>query len=711
MLSDSRYVDNVVLQKATLQALLTNIKNYPILDIEYIQEGEKDISTNLDVWENYTDGTPCVKITYGDETSLKGNVIFAETLKTRIVEAQRAIIEKTNTIADYQNRVSHWNKVYEVNDKIYQERYGALQAYGGNITAQAMDDKAALMALGQLIDDLKYSLDQSLSGSWWSPEPNHVYARFQEVWKDIKPPTANQYNYILAEETEDYNRLKKYYTKNGSNYLEYNYSTAEQWREDLGNHLIYKRYAVFVPVLQDRADLLAALNSTPTLTTAEANALLALQSAVTEYPDYGSLDVVNTLNTNITTIQQYVTTYINFVLNEADRKRQAALTAKNSLIGQSADLTSQIAALRQNINTWNDWIEKIATGEWKLNAAGNGIERMTGGTNRTMHGYKYVKVGSNIKFMNASGNLVPETSSNAQQANGTIRVIANGHVYDVPVKGMTSNSTPLDITSNFAIYDESERTKAAANRVRIDEKYVKIIGDTMTGALEIAPTNLADNTVALSLNGNTAQAGSIVSNNGHMFARGGALVAGTFLALKGYPGYTPNNSAGFWYDGTNTRIRTYNITANSDTIDFQAHKVYNAVFNDYAEYRKTINAKAGLCVVDNDDGSLKIADKRLMPGAQVISDTFGTCMGETDNSKTPLAVAGRVLVYPYRHKSEYHAGMAVCTAPDGTVDIMTREEIRDYPDCIVGIVSEIPNYTRWGSDNVFVDGRIWIKVK
>ena len=63
MLSDSRYVDNVVLQKATLQALLTNIKNYPILDIEYIQEGERDINTDLDVWENYTDGIPCIKIT------------------------------------------------------------------------------------------------------------------------------------------------------------------------------------------------------------------------------------------------------------------------------------------------------------------------------------------------------------------------------------------------------------------------------------------------------------------------------------------------------------------------------------------------------------------------------------------------------------------------------------------------------------------------
>lgn len=153
------------------------------------------------------------------------------------------------------------------------------------------------------------------------------------------------------------------------------------------------------------------------------------------------------------------------------------------------------------------------------------------------------------------------------------------------------------------------------------------------------------------------------------------------------------------------------IESGSTTYGLQAFKVYNAVFNDYAEYRTTINLTPGHIVVDQDDGSLACSFARLQPGAQVISDTFGHSMGETDTAKTPLAVAGRVLVYTYQPRENYHAGMAVCSAPDGTVDIMTREEIRDYPDCIVGIVSEIPQYETWGSDNVKVDGRIWIKVK
>ncbi len=140
--------------------------------------------------------------------------------------------------------------------------------------------------------------------------------------------------------------------------------------------------------------------------------------------------------------------------------------------------------------------------------------------------------------------------------------------------------------------------------------------------------------------------------------------------------------------------------------------VHNAVWNDYAEYRAAASyIEPGRVVIDTDNGEIIVATQRLQPGAQVVSDTWGHIMGETEQAKTPVAVAGRVLVYPYRDRSEYHAGMAVCSAPNGTVDIMTRDEIRDYPDCIIGIVSEIPNYKEWGTDNIKVNNRIWIRVK
>lgn len=175
-------------------------------------------------------------------------------------------------------------------------------------------------------------------------------------------------------------------------------------------------------------------------------------------------------------------------------------------------------------------------------------------------------------------------------------------------------------------------------------------------------------------------------------------------------------------DGKTTLPTSFDGNANGASIrtkggiyaqnNIYGERVFNAVFNDYAEYRTTCKGvKPGQCVYDNDDGSLSISDKFLIPGAQIVSDTFGHAMGMTEKCTTPIAVAGRVLAYPYGDRSKYHAGQSVCAAPNGTVRIMTRSEIATYPDCIVGIVSEIPDYETWGTDNVKVDGRIWIKVK
>lgn len=144
---------------------------------------------------------------------------------------------------------------------------------------------------------------------------------------------------------------------------------------------------------------------------------------------------------------------------------------------------------------------------------------------------------------------------------------------------------------------------------------------------------------------------------------------------------------------------------------FTANRVYNAVWNDYAEFRESKVLTPGLCVQENDDGQLTLADKRLIPGASIISDTYGFSEGKTANANTPVAVCGRVLAYTAQPRENYHAGMAVCSAPNGKIDIMTRAEIQEYPDAIIGIVSEIPQYEEWGTGNIKVDGRIWIKIK
>lgn len=130
-----------------------------------------------------------------------------------------------------------------------------------------------------------------------------------------------------------------------------------------------------------------------------------------------------------------------------------------------------------------------------------------------------------------------------------------------------------------------------------------------------------------------------------------------------------------------------------------------------------------------------LTNDRLERGARIVSDTYGFCIGQTAECRTPIAVSGRVLAYPYEDLEviKSHIGWPVCSGPNGTVSIMTEEEEERYPSRIVGTISEVPDYEYWlagnleepknneddnpandiddGPTEIKVDGRIWIYAK
>ena len=176
-----------------------------------------------------------------------------------------------------------------------------------------------------------------------------------------------------------------------------------------------------------------------------------------------------------------------------------------------------------------------------------------------------------------------------------------------------------------------------------------------------------------------------------------------------FAAYTPSLGSGA---KSNTVIYNSAITMNPSTGSITASKVYGAVWNDYAEFRSaTMPIAAGRVVCSNDSGELSIVTERLQAFEGVTSDTYGFAIGETETAKTPLAVAGRVLVYTDGDRYSFHSGDTVCAGKNGTISKMTREEIIQYPDRIVGVVSEIPEYKTWGTGNIAVNNRIWITVK
>ena len=135
-----------------------------------------------------------------------------------------------------------------------------------------------------------------------------------------------------------------------------------------------------------------------------------------------------------------------------------------------------------------------------------------------------------------------------------------------------------------------------------------------------------------------------------------------------------------------------------------------AAWNDYAEFRdQVITVEPGYCVASTDDGKVYKTTEKFQACDGIVSDTYGFAIGRSETYQTPLAVSGRVLAYCEGDRYNYHAGDTVCAGPEGKVCKMTREEIKEYPDRIIGIVSEIPEYEEWTGKKV--NNRIWIKVR
>ena len=130
----------------------------------------------------------------------------------------------------------------------------------------------------------------------------------------------------------------------------------------------------------------------------------------------------------------------------------------------------------------------------------------------------------------------------------------------------------------------------------------------------------------------------------------GNVKQGTSTTSSWRPLLSHTNYAAYGTDPGATTGQVYytaNISLQPSTGSIKASNVYGAVWNDYAEYRESNIIEPGRVICENGDDTLSLATERLQPGANVVSDTFGFAIGETEKAKTPIAVSGRVLVYPY----------------------------------------------------------------
>ena len=136
MFINPKYRENIVFQKNAVEELLTNIKKYPVRDIDYIEQDELDENGEL-IWNKYTDGTPCIKITYGDENTTKGNSIFAKTFAKaqRLSENKQKNLDKDFKVKS--ELATKWYKVWQANNDIYEKRKDYLTYYENLVSEDA----------------------------------------------------------------------------------------------------------------------------------------------------------------------------------------------------------------------------------------------------------------------------------------------------------------------------------------------------------------------------------------------------------------------------------------------------------------------------------------------------------------------------------------------------------------------------------------------
>ena len=265
----------------------------------------------------------------------------------------------------------------------------------------------------------------------------------------------------------------------------------------------------------------------------------------------------------------------------------------------------------------------------------------------------------------------------------------------IALTGSVTGSGTFDGSGNLSI----------ATTTNHSHSYLPLSGGTMTGVINKAGSSSSW------INGRDKALVRLSSYNAYsaiaaMKTTNGSWDMGVYTNDCMYFTYAPDTK---YNAGDNSGYVQVKI---SPTGILTAPAVYGAVWNDYAEFRsQKEEIKPGYCVASTDNGQVYKTTKKFQACDGIVSDTFGFAIGETDECKTPLAVAGRVLAYCEGDRYSYHSGDTVCAGPDGKIVKMTREEIREWPDRIIGIVSEIPEYETWGTGNIVVNGRIWIKIK
>lgn len=319
-----------------------------------------------------------------------------------------------------------------------------------------------------------------------------------------------------------------------------------------------------------------------------------------------------------------------------------------------------------------------------------------------------------VLFSDGSWRPITDIAINIGDVPSGLMTDNEGKIYNGGILNLSSEGNTLTFT-NLRLNEETQKYQLASYQIEIGAAVSWT--STLTSGKQIGTLTINDTENILYApiaSDRVAKAGDTMTGDLTTPAVFVRKSGGSSVWVKVF--YNADNTRGLWDSASQKSIVSTNdgVTCTCD-MNFIAPSVEGAVFNDYAEYRALKDPiesyEPGYCMTCNRDGKLFRTSSRMQHCEGITSDTFGFSIGRTNEATVPIAVAGRVLVYPLEEPDTYYTGQAVCASRDGKVSKMTDIEVRQNPDRIVGIVSEIPTYETWGTNNVEVNGRIWITIK
>jgi len=183
---------------------------------------------------------------------------------------------------------------------------------------------------------------------------------------------------------------------------------------------------------------------------------------------------------------------------------------------------------------------------------------------------------------------------------------------------------------------------------------------------------------------------TIDKDSGMSFSVGGKFTPGSSTAL--------GNTVPLSYDGY-----------------FYAEKVYNAIWNDIADFFEVPNdveVEPGRVYVMDDNGA-RVSQEYMEEGIiGVASDTYGYGLGKKDiKNEIPIGVAGIVLAFVDR--DDYKVGAPLTAGPNGQLVEFKQEDKVQYPERIIATFfrKEEKEKLVSGEQEVLVKGRCWVKIR